>query len=132
VPPLIEVAKFEKVDGHPKGAVWSIPDEEALARSIAQIALGQWHHVAAFIASGDDWVDPPVDYAIDGAIKMLRVPPGSEDWLIWHRDGWLFQAISWIAAVETGRGPTRPPHMIHADKGLDGPYVSGLGESTGS
>lgn len=39
----------------------------------------------------------------------------------YHRDGWVFQAISWIAAHSAAAGAViRAPHMIHAHKGFDG------------
>jgi hypothetical protein len=53
------------------------------------------------------------------AIKLLTVNPGEDPW---HRDGWIFQTISWIAAHhQLGRGAvTRPPHILKAHKGFDG------------
>ena len=117
--PLIEAVRFRRQDNHPKGAAWLVSDDSLLARGVAQIAIGQWEHLES-ILQGSRWVDPPVGYSLAGAIKTLSAPPGSPDWLVWHRDGWVFQAISWIAAVETGRGPARPPHIGHAEKGFDG------------
>jgi len=51
------------------------------------------------------------------AIRLLTVGPGEEPW---HRDGWLFQAISWVAAYSAGGAAIRPPHLIKAHKGFDG------------
>jgi len=94
-------------------------DEEMLARSVAQIAIGQWEHLEKILQTGQ-WSEATVGYSLAGAVRTLHVPPGSPEWKIWHRDGWVFQAISWIAAVEAGRGPARPPHIAHAEKGFDG------------
>lgn len=42
----------------------------------------------------------------------------------WHRDGWMFQVISWIAAhLQNPEDLIAPPHMIHAHKGFDGIHV---------
>jgi hypothetical protein len=85
---------------------------------VAQIALGQSRHVAA-ILSGIDKTPPATrsDTAM-GAIKLLTVPKGKPPY---HRDGWVFQAISWIAAHRFESGAVvRAPHMIHAHKGFDG------------
>jgi hypothetical protein len=52
------------------------------------------------------------------AIRLLAVPAGSDPR---HRDGWMFQTISWLAANRAN--PTaaiRAPHMILAHKGFDG------------
>ncbi|WP_143226633.1 hypothetical protein [Acidovorax sp. 62] len=39
----------------------------------------------------------------------------------WHRDGWMFQVMSWLAAhVNTPGARIALPHLIHAEKGLDG------------
>lgn len=115
---IIQTLRFSRGDGHPKGSAWLVPDQDQLAIGIAQIALGQWRHLER-ILQGNSSSLPAHDYAIRGAIKTLSAPPGSPDWQVWHRDGWLFQAISWIAAVETNRGPTQPPHIRPADKGFD-------------
>lgn len=95
-------------------------DDDTLAQGIAQVAMGQWHHLASILRAGHEMSNPSEGYAINGAIATLTAPPGSPEWKIHHRDGWLFQVISWIAAVESGRGPTRAPHMSHAQKGFDG------------
>jgi hypothetical protein len=85
---------------------------------VAQIALGQSRHVAA-ILSGIDKTRPATrSDTAKGAIKLLTVPKGKPPY---HRDGWVFQAISWIAAHRFESGVVvRAPHMIHAHKGFDG------------
>jgi phage terminase large subunit GpA-like protein len=48
------------------------------------------------------------------------VNPGADPW---HRDGLLFQAISWIAAHQSSKDKSSVfslPHMIAAHKGFDG------------
>jgi hypothetical protein len=52
------------------------------------------------------------------AIDLLTVPAGADPW---HRDGWIFQTISWLAATRASPDPLiRAPHMILAHKGFDG------------
>lgn len=114
--PTVGAARFQRRVGHPKGAAWTIADDVALAEIAAQLALGQWENVVE-ILRGSGWAEPPAGYAVNGARKLFTVEPGKDPW---HRDGWLFQLVSWIAAVEGGKGPVRPPHMIHAHKGVDG------------
>jgi hypothetical protein len=49
---------------------------------------------------------------------LLIVETGKETY---HRDGWVFQVISWIAAhISNDKAIIRAPQMIMADKGLDG------------
>ncbi|MET4301119.1 hypothetical protein ABMB68_003948 [Bradyrhizobium sp. RT4a] len=100
------------------GWSWAVQDEEKLAQQVASVALGQFRHVSKILA-GVDPDDPPAtrDHAAD-AIELLTVPDGEDPW---HRDGWIFQTISWIAAHQQSHGAvTRPPHIIKAHKGFDG------------
>jgi hypothetical protein len=100
------------------GSRWIVADENDLAAKVARLALGQARHVAAILSGVDKKAPPTRADAAKGAIKLLTVPPGKPPY---HRDGWVFQAISWIAAhrAETG-AVVRAPHMIHAHKGFDG------------
>ena len=57
-----------------------------------------------------------------GARRLLTV---TNDHSAFHRDGWVFQVISWVAAHLQGaqaedKTLIRPPQMIHAQKGQDG------------
>lgn len=103
------------------GSTWAIDDEDALASLIARVAIGQ-ARVAERILQEDGLVD--VGYPMGGheaARNLLRVGPSGDPA---HRDGWMFQVISWFAAHRAGRyGLIRSPHMRHADKGLDGLLV---------
>lgn len=103
------------------GATWAVEDEDALANLIARVAIGQ-ARVAERILKEDGLVD--VDYPLGGheaARNLLKIGPSGNPA---HRDGWIFQVISWIAAHRAGRpGLIRSPHMRHADKGLDGLLV---------
>jgi hypothetical protein len=99
------------------GNAWQVANEEELARQIAVIALGYSHHVQK-ILHGTGVYD--ADYPTDGfasAIQLLTVDGDDPS----HRDGWLFQAMSWIAAIKANpSAKLAAPHMQHADKGFDG------------
>jgi hypothetical protein len=99
------------------GSTWSVADEAVLARQLARVALGQSRHVQKILAgTALDAPDVP-QTSIPGAIQLLTVT-GIDPW---HRDGWIFQVLSWIAACRARpAGIIRAPHMRHADKGIDG------------
>lgn len=100
------------------GWAWSIDDEDALAERVARIVIGQYRHVAK-ILSGAGVPGPAANAEqANAAIKQLTLAAGEDPW---HRDGWLFQAISWIAAhQQPSASLTRMPHIRKADKGFDG------------
>jgi hypothetical protein len=100
------------------GYTWTISDEDELAEKVARVALGQYRHVAKILAGANvPGLSATADQA-QAAIKLLTVDTDEDPW---HRDGWVFQAISWIAACQSGKGCiTRPPHIIKAHKGFDG------------
>jgi hypothetical protein len=101
------------------GWSWTVTDEDALAERVARIVLGQYRHVAKILA-GAGIPGPPLVTAeqAKAAIQQLTVRDGEDPW---QRDGWIFQAISWIAAHQAPSGEiTRAPHIRKSDKGFDG------------
>ena len=102
------------------GNAWQVTDEDELARQIAVIALGYSHHVHK-ILQGTGVIDTV--YPAEGAasaIQLLTVSGKDPS----HRDGWMFQAMSWIAAIRANpSAKLAAPHMQHADKGFDGLQV---------
>lgn len=103
-----------------EGCTWSVPSVDELANAIAIIAVGQALHVANILHAADLAAKPTTNGAIKGAIKLLA-SSGS----IAHRDGWMFQVMSWLAAqLRTPDALMNTPQMIHAHKGLDGLQVS--------
>jgi hypothetical protein len=100
-----------------KGHVWKIEDERELARLVARVYLGNARHVEKILRKlKPDASAPPVsEGAAKSAKKLLSL---SSD----HRDGLLFQAISWIVAQnQATRGSiVKLPHLIAAHKGFDG------------
>jgi len=110
------------------GWTWTVDDEDLLAERVARIVLGQYRHVAK-ILSGAGLPGPVANTEqANAAIKQLTLTEGADPW---HRDGWLFQSISWIAAhQQPSAALTRLPHIRKADKGFDGMQLSLNAEGT--
>lgn len=120
------------IDADSTGDHWDITDEHELARLVGLVAICEFGHVET-ILSGDT-ADAIVYNAAQQAeikqkaIAALTVPIDSATGKElrgtpkWHRDGFLFEAISWIAARV--RGPQdallRDPHIGATTQGLDG------------
>jgi hypothetical protein len=105
------------------GCYWSINDEQRLAELIALIALGHARHVERIVAatSGASAIQQSAG-AKRSAKRLLTVDASSDPW---HRDGWIFQAMSWIAARRADPAAyLRTPHTILAHKGFDGLSVT--------
>jgi hypothetical protein len=101
-----------------QGSAWTIDDLAQLSAHVAQVALGQSRHVAKILAGANVAAWPTSQSMRLAAINLLTVPAGNESW---HRDGWIFQTISWIAANRANPAAViRAPHMTLADKGFDG------------
>jgi len=99
------------------GGEWTVPDEDLLAKWIAWVAVGQSYHVAQILHSVGAAPQATNDDAIREAVQLLTQFGASPD----HRDGWMFQVMSWLATNRRTPGAlTAAPHMIHAEKGLDG------------
>jgi hypothetical protein len=101
------------------GEQWSVLDFDTLAYLIAVIALGQAQHVAVVLAGlepGSPVMGLPELKA--QAKAVLTAKPTSP----WGRDGFMFEAISWIAAQQgAGQGEfLRDPHIKSTTQGLDG------------
>lgn len=100
------------------GSTWAVEDEDELAELIARVAIGQSRTVERILQATGDL---PANYpkgGFDGARKLLTVGTGDKKY---HRDGWVFQVIAWIAAHRFDEDALiRSPQMIKADKGLDG------------
>jgi hypothetical protein len=101
------------------GFGWTITDEDELAKRVARVALGQYRHVEKILNGGTGTSSPTASAnQIAAATKLLTLAKDEDPW---HRDGWLFQTISWIAAHHETKGVvTSAPHIIKAHKGFDG------------
>ena len=101
-----------------QGCTWMVSDEAELPERLAFVALVQSRHVAK-ILTGINAIPPATTASTRAAaIKLLTLPAGADPW---HRDGWLFQTMSWLVASQANPSAlTRAPHMILAHKGFDG------------
>jgi hypothetical protein len=111
------------------GWEWEVADIDILAERVARVALGQYRHVAQILEGLAGTAPAGTDQHAADALKKLKVAKNGDPW---HRDGWLFQVISWIAANQNKQGATlAPPHIFHAHKGFDGMQLelSGDGKS---
>lgn len=119
----ITLAEFTDTPNH-HGHEWTITDEIELARLVALLVLGHHTHVSKVISELSDQPVPSHDAMLVKAIDQLSEP--ETDPLRWHRDGWVFQMISWIAAsltITSQVAAIRAPHARPADKGQDGLIV---------
>ena len=101
------------------GNAWTIVNEDDLAQLVARLLLGQYRHVARIIAGAGGKAPASTSQTVGHIISLLTAAPGAATW---HRDGLLFQAISWVAAHRAASAGAliRAPHLITAHKGFDG------------
>jgi len=115
--PIKKVLRSEKPTCF--GYSWEIQDESLLAVLVGKLLLGQHRHVNKIISYNDKVKKlQSSNETIDNLINKLNNV--SHDTLRYHRDGWIFQAISWIAAKKiNNRSLMAAPHSQPADKGFD-------------
>lgn len=102
------------------GASWVVLDIDELAAQIAMVAAGQADQLEEILKSAGVPVVEASNAARNEAIRLLTVEEGDP----FHRDGWIFQVMSWIAAQQNADSSIiRTPHMIKALKGFDGLQV---------
>lgn len=107
------------------GFRWTVVDRRRLVSNLALLAQGHHAPVRAILEATKESADPkPQETLIGAAIRKLTAPATDE--LCYHRDGWVFQLISWLAAHATcvPGSLLRAPQPRMADKGLDGLIVS--------
>jgi hypothetical protein len=101
------------------GARWDVENIDILAERVARVAMGQYRHVAKILEGlASEAPRTSQDHAADAKVKMQLAANGDP----WQRDGWIFQVISWLAAVQDqGKNSvTEAPHIFKAHKGFDG------------
>lgn len=102
------------------GASWVVSDLDELAAHVAMVAAGQADQLEEILKSAGVPVFEASEAARREAIRLLTVEEGDP----YHRDGWMFQVMSWIAAQHNAQDSIiRTPHMIKALKGFDGIQV---------
>lgn len=105
---------------------YEVVDKQQLAEWIATMMLGQYAHIYMIIEKLSPAELPSNNALIDYMLSKLNVP-NDNDTLIEHRDGWLFQMMSWIA-LNIKLHAEYPgctihmvaPHDAAAKHGLDG------------
>lgn len=101
------------------GYRWHVVDETALAKAVGWVLVGQYVHAEAIIRGQPTTAPFVVATAKQQVIQRLETT--ASDALIAHRDGWIFQQISWIAAILDTAEPVvaSAPHSRPAEKGFD-------------
>jgi len=115
-----------QVDTDVSGLDWKVTDVAALARLIAVVALGQAQHAARIIGELEP-ASPAfsdADLIADAKIQM-RIRGATDDQRQasrMHRDGFLFECMSWIVARQSAGDRTflKDPHIDATSHGLDG------------
>lgn len=115
------------IDDHCTGDRWSAQDEAQLARLIAIIAMGQAVYAAHILkelipaspafTDGDLCREAKIHLTVQEEKKAPRA-----GYPRWQRDGFIFEAISWIAARQAHgeRALLKDPHVSATSQGLDG------------
>lgn len=103
------------------GSSWKVVNDNDLARLIARVALGQSRYAERILRETGFTGPKAKESTLQGAIKLLTAANPDDPY---HRDGWMFQVMSWVAAhLQDATSLIREPHMIHAHKGFDGIHV---------
>jgi hypothetical protein len=107
------------------GHTWTITDEEALALTVAWLVVGEYLHARDVLRALDSDLPKVRRGFLDKQIASFSTRPDT-DAARWHRDGWVFQMVSWIAIRLAGPQSllVRAPQPRKSDKGLDGLIVS--------
>lgn len=115
------------IDDHCTGDRWSAQNEALLARLIAIIAMGQAAH-AIYILKELLPATPAFnndDLRREASVRLTVQEDGTKPRTGYprvQRDGFIFEAISWIAARQA-HGPLvllKDPHVSATSQGLDG------------
>lgn len=116
--------KFSTQNNDPlcHGHDWTIVDEPTLVRLLARLVTGYYAHVEAILQ--DPSVTLPAKLNSHAELTAKLGKPTSDE-TRYHRDGWIFQMISWVAAHMTSSAAIliAPPQPRPADKGFDGLIV---------
>lgn len=125
LPPL--TTQNVSIDSKCVGDRWVAHDQDGLARLIALIAMGQAAH-AAHILKESLPIAPAfsdADLRQEARIRLTIQEDGKTPrtgYPRWQRDGFMFEAISWIAARQVYGQEVllKDPHVSATSQGLDG------------
>lgn len=115
------------IDDNCIGERWQVLDDEQLARIIAIIAMGQVaqasHILSELLPATPAFTLPELSAEAKTRLTVQEVKQAPRvGYPRWQRDGFIFEAISWIAARQV-HGQTaymKDPHVSATTQGLDG------------
>lgn len=110
------------IDEHCAGERWCVKEEEHLAQVIALIATAQQLQAARIVRELLPAVSLFNNIDVFKAARHKISSKGKHQKAIEQRDGLLFEAISWIAALKTTskHALMTPPHLSSTTQGIDG------------
>ncbi|CAI7727449.1 hypothetical protein WT0BACILLUS_03725 [Bacillus altitudinis] len=114
------------VDDNVTGHLWSVGNISELAQIIALIALGQAEHAAEIIHElGPVIPVHSISEFYNEAREQLEIRGTTDkkrEVSRYHRDGFLFECISWIVSQQEADENTylKDPHISSTTQGLDG------------
>ncbi|HHK7932051.1 hypothetical protein LZ337_12985 [Serratia marcescens] len=114
------------VDDDVCGLLWSVNDLNDLSKLIAVITLGQAQHAARIIhelePNGPAFSDVDLYAGARGQMRIRGSSEAQREVSRYHRDGFLFECISWITARQSATDRTflKDPHISSTTQGLDG------------
>lgn len=119
--------KIVAIDEHCTGDQWTAQDEEHLARLIALISMGQAtqaSHIIRELAPAAP-AFTATEIIAEAKIRLtvgIKTKNGRTGYPQEQRDGFIFEAISWIAARQThgAEALMLAPHVSATSQGLDG------------
>ncbi|MCC8978562.1 hypothetical protein H8A92_06875 [Bradyrhizobium sp. 10BB] len=115
------------IDAQCVGDRWTVYDETGLAKLLAIIAMGQAAYAAyilrELLPASPAFSD--TDLRQEARVRMTVQEDGKAPrtgYPLWQRDGFIFEAISWIAARQVyGKDVLlKDPHVSATSQGLDG------------
>lgn len=120
------ISESVEVDDEVSGLLWSVDDIDELSRLISVIALGQAQHAARIIQAlephGPALSERELYAGARGQMRVRGDTDAEREVSRYHRDGFLFECISWIIARQgaTDRTFLKDPHVSSTTQGLDG------------
>lgn len=115
-----------EVDDNVTGNQWLVNDTDELAKTIALITLGQVEHASEILKEAIAIVPVPSrTHYYNEARNQLTINGETvkkREVSRYHRDGFLFECISWIVSNQEADEHTylKDPHISSTTQGLDG------------
>ncbi len=117
----LKYTKFQPCD-ECHGHQWFIQNEDYLAFLVARLLIGQYRHVQRILLDGNTLPAPSI--STTGVDDLVNKMTATSAEAIYHRDGWVFQMITWIAAkLIEPQLMSAPPQSQSAMAGIDNLFV---------